>query len=570
MGSVLAPFLIMLREGLEAALIIGIVATYLGRTGRRGWMPVMGVGIGLAVALSLAVGAGLQWLAADFPQKQQELFEAIVGFLAVGMLTYMVFWMSRSARGMSARLRGAVDQAAGAGGAWGLVGMVFLAVAREGLESVFFLLAVFQQSPGWQAPVGALGGIAVAALLGVLLYRGGVRLDLRRFFAWTSLLIVLVAAGLLAGSLRKLHEAGIWNLGQQVVFDWSDALPMDSVAGSVLAGLLGYQATPVASEFAVYIVYLLACVLALAIGARRRNRALPAAAAKSTAETGTTRPGHGTAGAPAAAPSSASQRSSAGVPPPSAAFWRGMLGVSAVLVLAGLYAFQAASGRPRAPAAPGERVVTVTVSDNTCDPSDIAVPAGRTRFVIVNRSERSLEWEILDGVMVVDERENIAPGLTQTLSVRLQPGEYAITCGLLSSPRGRLRVAASAESDSRARAPQMVDFIGALAEYRVFTLLQVGDAQDALSQAESALQDGNMPETLHLLQQAVARYASVAPAAQGGTGRDARRDGASATGLRRLALDGAAGQGPDLTAAALQAAAQDLDCLLYTSPSPRD
>ena len=103
----------------------------------------MGVGIGLAVALSLAVGAGLQWLAADFPQKQQELFEAIVGFLAVGMLTYMVFWMSRSARGMSARLRGAVDQAAGAGGAWGLVGMGFLAVAREGVGSVFFLLGVF-------------------------------------------------------------------------------------------------------------------------------------------------------------------------------------------------------------------------------------------------------------------------------------------------------------------------------------------------------------------------------------------------------------------------------------------
>lgn len=271
MGSALAPLLIMLREGLEAALIVAIVATYLVQTGRRAWLPVMGVGIALAVAMSLFLGAALQWLAAEFPQKQQEFFEAIVGFLAVAMLTYMVVWMSSAGRGLAQRLHGAVERATAAaapttGGsvqspvgsaAWALMVMVFLAVAREGLESVFFLLAVFQQSPGWQAPAGALAGVALAALVGVLIYSGGLRLNLRRFFTWTALLIVLVAAGLLAGSLRKLHEAGIWNLGQQPVADWSLALPMDSLLGSVLAGLLGYQSNPVLSEAVVYLLYVL-------------------------------------------------------------------------------------------------------------------------------------------------------------------------------------------------------------------------------------------------------------------------------------------------------------------------
>lgn len=289
MGSALAPFLIMLREGLEAALIIGIVATYLAQTGRRAWMPVMAVGIFLAVALALYLGAALQWLAADFPQKQQEFFEAVVGLLAVAMLTYMVFWMSRAAAGLAQRLRGAVDRATAAAGvpadeaagparagAWALVGMVFLAVAREGLESVFFLLAVFQQSPGWHAPAGALAGVAVAAAAGLLIYRGGLRLNLRRFFAWTAVLIVLVAAGLLAGSLRKLHEAGVWNLGQQPVADWSGVLPMDSLAGAVLSGLLGYQSNPVLGEAVAYAAYVGVCGAALWW---RSRRAAPRASA---------------------------------------------------------------------------------------------------------------------------------------------------------------------------------------------------------------------------------------------------------------------------------------------------
>ncbi|SEJ19484.1 high-affinity iron transporter [Variovorax sp. OK605] len=255
----LIPFLIMLREGIEAALIVGIVASYLKQSGRGALMPAVWVGVLLATALSLFAGAGLQLLAAEFPQKQQELFEGVVGLIAVVMLTSMVFWMRKAARSIKGELQASIDKALhkGADGqGWALIGMVFLAVAREGLESVFFLLAVFQQSSGWEAPVGALAGIAVSVIVGWGLYSGGVRLDLRRFFRFTGLFILLVAAGLLAGVLRKLHEGGVWNHLQAVVFDMSDTLPMDSPVGAVLSGLLGYQAAPVVGEVVVYLAFL--------------------------------------------------------------------------------------------------------------------------------------------------------------------------------------------------------------------------------------------------------------------------------------------------------------------------
>lgn len=259
----LIPFLIMLREGIEAALIVGIVASYLKQSGRDGLMPAVWVGVLLAVALSLFAGAGLQLLAAEFPQKQQELFEGVVGLIAVVMLTSMVFWMRKAARSIKGVLQASIDKALTKGSdgqGWALIGMVFLAVAREGLESVFFLLAIFQQSSGWEAPVGALAGIAVSVVIGWGLYSGGVRLDLRRFFRYTGLFILLVAAGLLAGVLRKLHEGGVWNHLQTVVFDMSEKLPMDSPVGAVLSGLLGYQAAPVVGEVIVYLAFLAAAL----------------------------------------------------------------------------------------------------------------------------------------------------------------------------------------------------------------------------------------------------------------------------------------------------------------------
>jgi len=254
---VLVAFLIMLREGLEASLIVGIIAGYLRWHGRSDWMPLVWIGAASAALICLGVGLALDLLSAEFPQRQQELFEAVVGITAAAMLTAMAFWMRRAGRSMKHRLQDQVQQAMGTGSGIALIGMVFLAVAREGLESVFFLLALVQQSEAWAVPLGALLGLVVAALAGVAIAWGGVRLNLGRFFRWTGVVILAVAAGLAASALRALHEAGLWNRLQQVPFDLSHSLPMDSVLGTILSGLLGYVDQPSLGEVAVYLLFLL-------------------------------------------------------------------------------------------------------------------------------------------------------------------------------------------------------------------------------------------------------------------------------------------------------------------------
>jgi len=254
----LVPFLIMLREGIEAALIVGIIASYLRQTGRGEWMPAVWIGVFLAAALALFVGGGLELVSAEFPQKQQELFEGLVGLLAVIILSSMVFWMRKVARSIKHELHESLDAAlAGSKNqTYALIGMVFFAVAREGLETVFFLLAIFQQSEGAGAPVGALLGLIIAVGVGVAIYKGSMRLNLSRFFRWTGLFILVVAAGILANSVQALHEAGLWNHFQTVVFDISAILPMDGPTGSVLAGMFGYQDAPTVSVLTVYLAYL--------------------------------------------------------------------------------------------------------------------------------------------------------------------------------------------------------------------------------------------------------------------------------------------------------------------------
>ncbi|MCT8268138.1 FTR1 family protein [Afifella sp. JA880] len=254
----LASFLIMLREGLEAALVTGIIATYLRQTGRSAWMPLVWVGIFLAVALSLFVGAALQWVSAEFPQKYQELFEACVGLVAVVILTSMVFWMRKAARSIKAELHDSIDAALSApkGAAWALIAMVFFAVAREGLESIFFLLVIFQQSSGPGVPLAALAGVLVSVAAGFAIYVGGLRLNLRRFFRWTGVFILFVAAGILASALGNLHEAGLWNELQTPAYDLSRVLPVSSVVGTILSGILGYQESPSVGEILLYVLFL--------------------------------------------------------------------------------------------------------------------------------------------------------------------------------------------------------------------------------------------------------------------------------------------------------------------------
>ncbi len=254
----LVPFLIMLREGLEAALVVGIIASYLKQSGRGQWMPMVWLGVGLAFVLCLAVGLGMHAAEGEFPQKQQEIFEASVALVAVVILTSMVFWMKQAARSIKAHLHDSIDAALnqGSGQAWALVGMVFFAVAREGVESVFFLIAAFSQDVGWAAPLGAVLGLLVAMALGYALYQGGTRLDLRKFFRWTGAFILFVAAGLVASAVKSLHEAGLWNGLQDIAFNLTDILPSASAVGVILGGLFGYRDAPAVGELLAWALFL--------------------------------------------------------------------------------------------------------------------------------------------------------------------------------------------------------------------------------------------------------------------------------------------------------------------------
>ncbi len=188
---------------------------------------------------------------------------------------------------------------------------------------------------------------------------------------------------------------------------------------------------------------------------------------------------------------------------------------SALLVVAGLVAFWYASGvAKKAPAKAADNAVTVTIRGNVCEPNEITVPAGRTTFTIVNQSTRALEWEILDGVMVVEERENIAPGFSQTMTVKLQPGTFDITCGLLSNPRGRLHVTPSAASEAEAARPSLVNYVGALAEYRVFLALEAGTLEDAARALADAVKAGDLAQAQAAYAPAHQAYKRIEPMAE--------------------------------------------------------
>ncbi|MCS3431568.1 iron uptake transporter permease EfeU [Klebsiella sp. BIGb0407] len=257
------PFLIMLREGLEAALIVSLIASYLKRTQRGHLFVAMWIGVVTAAVLCLILGLVINETTGEFPQKEQELFEGLIAVVAVFILTWMVFWMRKVSRNVKGQLERAVDSALGRKNnhSWALILMVFFAVAREGLESVFFLLAAFQQDVGMLPPIGAMLGLATAIGLGFLIYYGGVRLNLAAFFKWTSLFILVVAAGLSASAIRAFHEAGLWNHFQERAFDMSETLSTHSLFGTLLEGLFGYQEAPTVSEVSVYFIYLIPALL---------------------------------------------------------------------------------------------------------------------------------------------------------------------------------------------------------------------------------------------------------------------------------------------------------------------
>lgn len=282
-------FVISLREGVEAALIVGIIAAFLVKEGRRDAMRQMWAGVGIAIALCAGVGVGLDLIGQQLPQKEQEGLETVIAVIAVGAVTYMIVWMRRHARGIKAQLEGDAASALARGSTLALVAMAFLAVLREGFETSVFLLAAFQDSTDTTAAgAGAVLGVVAAVAIGLGLYRGGVRINLTRFFRVTGIVLVFVAAGLLAAAAHTGHEAGWVNglQGQAVDLGW--LVKPDTVSGSLLTGMLGLQPAPTVIEAIVYLGYAIpmAAYVLWPQGAspRRRRERVPAAARVGAAE----------------------------------------------------------------------------------------------------------------------------------------------------------------------------------------------------------------------------------------------------------------------------------------------
>ena len=253
----LSSLLITLREGLEAALIIGIILAYLARTdNRQGFKPVR-LGVLLAVVVSLGVGAAIYFLAGELSGRTEAIFEGTAMFIAVGVLTWMIFWMRKQAVNIKAHLHAQIQSVLTSGSPLGLTAIAFVVVVREGIETALFLFAASRVA---ESPVlftaGGFVGLAIAIGIGYSIYKGTSKLNLRTFFNVTGLLLIIFAAGLLAYGIHEFHEAGIIPPVVEHIWDTNHILHEKSTFGRFLTAIVGYNANPSLVEVVAYFVYL--------------------------------------------------------------------------------------------------------------------------------------------------------------------------------------------------------------------------------------------------------------------------------------------------------------------------
>lgn len=274
LGSFTSGLLTGLREGVEAALIVSIILAYLARTGNRRHFGKIWIGTGAAVLVSLGVGAGLFLTVGSLEEPYEQIFEGIAMLLAAAVVTWMLFWMRRQASSVSSDLQAAVDRSLTEGTVLGLVILAFTAVIREGIETALFLvgLTASAESSASSVLVGAVVGLGIAALIGVGVYRGSRRIDLRTFFRWTGIALIFIAAGLLSKAVHEFIEIGWINVGTGTAFDLSAVLPHKAIegapdgvtliAGQFLRALFGYSSQPELATLVTWIAYV-AIVLTL-------------------------------------------------------------------------------------------------------------------------------------------------------------------------------------------------------------------------------------------------------------------------------------------------------------------
>ena len=253
----LANYLIGLREGLEASLVVGILLAYLVKIERRDLLPAVWAGVLAAAGVSIAFGALLTFGPSSLSFEAQEAIGGILSIFAVALITWMIFWMAKMARTLRGELHAKLDQAINAG-AMAVFVVAVLAVGREGLETALFLWAGAQvtQSATLAPLLGAVLGLATSFVIGWAIYRGALKLNLRTFFSWTGVFLIVVAAGVLAYGVHDLQEAGILPGLDNLAFDVTAAIPPSSVLGTLLKGIFNFSPQTTVLQAVAWVAYI--------------------------------------------------------------------------------------------------------------------------------------------------------------------------------------------------------------------------------------------------------------------------------------------------------------------------
>jgi FTR1 family protein len=462
----LPTFVIGLREGVEAALIISIIATFLRQEGRTDALRWVWAGVIAAAAICLAVGITLHVVDQELPQREQEGLETIVGAVAVVMVTFMIVWMRRHGAALAGELRENAGSALRQGSVGALIGMAFFAVFREGLETAVFLVAAFQSSTNpASAGLGAILGLVAAIVIGVAVYRGGIRLDMARFFRFTGVVLALVAAGLVASAFHTAHEAGWVSFGQGQAIDLSWLVVPGTWTAALLTGMLGLQPRPTDVELIAYLAFAVPAVAFVLVPARRR-------------------------------PSSGEVRGT----------------VAATLVLLAAMVLGACGSGDGAGAPQGARSVAVKLTDAGCEPAALKLAAGPTTFLVSNGgTSRVSEFEVLSGSRIIGEKENIVAGLSGKFTLNLKPGSYAVACpGGTSAATGTLEVGegavGTAGSDPALQA--------ATASYRAYVETQAAELVKRATAFTAAVKRGDTAKAKALFASTRVPYETIEPVAE--------------------------------------------------------
>jgi high-affinity iron transporter len=284
-NAVLASYLIGLREGLEGTLVVSILVAYLVKSDRRGALRLVWGGVAVALALSVAFGAVLTYVNAELLSgADKELFEAVTSVTAVGFVTWMIFWMRRTARRLKGDLTGRLEEALRMGTV-AVVMVGFLTVAREGLETALLFFSAAQGATNAGPVTGLLAGVLTAAVLGYLIYRAAIRINLGRFFTWTGVLLVLVAAGILKYGVHDFQEAGVLGGLSRHAFDIGGWYDPTAWYAALLTGMFNVTPQPSVAETVAWVGYAGVVLTLFLLPGRRRKAASPAVPPREPAST---------------------------------------------------------------------------------------------------------------------------------------------------------------------------------------------------------------------------------------------------------------------------------------------